>query len=96
MSPWRWVALGCQIDRLGRIPFVATVSGFVVLGADIVGLGPGSELSLAEPGSWFDPVSDGRLPTGPGRPWFLYLGPLTPGLAEPRPVATQPNLRATH
>jgi hypothetical protein len=76
----------CQyIDHIGHFPSVATVSGFIALGANIVGVRedptrPGypafrvrhpTTLSLAEPGGWFDDFRGRRLPTGPGRPWTI-------------------------
>ena len=66
-----------QVVRYGALPFVATVGGLVVLGADIVDTRGLSGLVLEPPGPWFG-VVDGRwLPTGPGRPWVLSLGALT-------------------
>jgi hypothetical protein len=78
VSTWRWVAMAHQIRQHGSLPFVATVSGFVVLGADVKGLLGFSELVLGPSGPWFDAVADCRIPTGPGRPWVLHLGPLAP------------------
>ena len=78
VSRWRWVAMAHQVRRQGSIPLIVTVSGFVVLGADIVGLRGFSELVLGPAGTWFDAVAGSRVPMGPGRPWVLHLGPLAP------------------
>jgi hypothetical protein len=78
VCPWNWVAMAYQVGRYGSFPFIATIGGFVVLGADIVKTAGLCELTLERPGSWFDTVEDSWLPTGPGRPWKLRLGPLTP------------------
>jgi hypothetical protein len=73
LSPWVWLAMKLHVDDHGSLPLVATVSGFVVLGADIVGVRHGSELVLAPPGVWFGRFEGVRLWTGPGRPWELHL-----------------------
>ncbi len=78
VSPWAWLGVRLQIERQGSLPFLATVSGFVVLGADIIGLHSQSELVLGPAGGWYDEVAGCRFPTGPGRPWVLHLGPLSP------------------
>ena len=78
LSPWSWIALHLQIVDYGSVPFIATVAGYVALGADIVATGPRSSLVLGEPGDWFEAVVGCRLPTGRGRPWVLHLGPLAP------------------
>jgi hypothetical protein len=75
VSPWRLVAMSHWIQGHGYFPFVATIGGLVVLGADIVQVRGLSELTLAPPGSWFDVTAGHWLPTGPGRPWALYPGP---------------------
>jgi hypothetical protein len=74
ISPYRLLDLRMQLDAVGAIPFVATVAGFVVLGADIRGVWRGA-LELGEPGGWFDDdLATARLPSGPGRPWVLQIG----------------------
>jgi hypothetical protein len=78
ISPWEWVTAGLQLKQHGALPFVATVGGLVVLGADIVELRGLSQLVLEEPGPWFDDVAGRWFPTGPGRPWVLHLGTLGP------------------
>ena len=77
ISPWIWIAMSHRIRSHGHFPFVATVGGLVVLGADIVEVRGLSELVLAQPGPWFEAVSRHWLPTGRGRPWLLSLGPGT-------------------
>jgi hypothetical protein len=76
VCPWVWVAMAVRIQRNGYLPFVATVGGLVVVGADIVEARGLSELVLAPPGPWFEVLDQHWFPTGRGRPWVLYLGPL--------------------
>ena len=66
-----------QIHRYGYFPFVATVGGLVVLGADIVEARGLSQLTLEPPGAWLEVAAEHWLPTGRGRPWVLLLGPLS-------------------
>lgn len=61
-----------RIEAHGSLPFLATVSGLVVLGADIVGV-RGPTLELTTPGAWFDRFQESRLLIGSGRPWALHL-----------------------
>jgi hypothetical protein len=56
--------------REGGIPFIATVAGFVVLGATIREA-HGQHLVLDDPGAWFDGLEDTQLLTGNGRQWKL-------------------------
>ena len=84
LSIWTGVRLGHRV-REQPLPFVATVAGFVVAGADLVdvrwhdaspddrrsGHGIRHRLVLADPGPWFERFRDRRLLTGPGRPWHL-------------------------
>jgi hypothetical protein len=77
VSPWTWVGLSLRVDRLvqerGRgLPFVCTVAGFVVLGAEIVSA-RGRRLELVDPGAWFDGLGDARLLLGPGQAWSIHL-----------------------
>jgi hypothetical protein len=73
------VVLVAQAD--GQLPMVATTGGFVTGGAGIVDThGEGTargrrdtcRLDLVEPASWFESFHERRLPTGPGRPWWLH------------------------
>jgi hypothetical protein len=63
--------------RLGaavRLPWVATLCGFVVLCADAVGARQddhGMAFDLLEPGAWAQDLDGRRLRTRPGRPWTL-------------------------
>ena len=66
MSPWTWIAMAHQIHRYGYFPFVATVGGLVVLGADIVEARGLSQLTLEPPGAWFEVAAEHWLPTGRG------------------------------
>jgi hypothetical protein len=67
--------LRVRIHQYGRVPFVATVCGFIALGADIVGVRAdhlgNSTFDLGDPGEWFAAVHGCRLPTGRGRPWSI-------------------------
>ena len=78
ISPYTAVLLRSRIEASGSLPFVATVCGFVALGADLTGLvatAHGSYLlELDEPGAWFEPLRGRRIPTGPGRPWVIRRG----------------------
>jgi hypothetical protein len=81
MSPWTWLWLSTKVDACGSVPFVATVAGYVALGADIAAaerpeaaVGTTS-LVLAEPGAWFEGVRRRRVQTGPGREWVLREPP---------------------
>ena len=78
MSPWTRLWLRMRVEIVGPVPLVATVAGFVALGADITSVGtsapttaPTTALALAEPGAWFDGVRRRRVRTGPGRAWVL-------------------------
>jgi hypothetical protein len=84
MSPWTRLWLRTTVEDGGPLPFVATVAGFVALGADITAVGitavdisgvggtvPTTSFALAEPGGWFDGVRRRRVQTGPGRAWVL-------------------------
>ena len=60
------------------MPMVATVGGFVAVGADILDLracspaGARRDLVLAEPGQWFEHFRGRRLAVGPGRDFLLH------------------------
>jgi hypothetical protein len=87
VSPWEWVVVALQVQRHGPFPFVATVGGLVVLGADIVEVRGFSNLVLTEPGPWFDGVAGCWFPTGPGRPWVLHIGAPSRLQARPEKIA---------
>lgn len=65
------VRLRLAVEEQGYFPFVATVSGFVVLGADIVGVGVRT-LELAPPGAWWKRYAGHRLATGRGHHWTFW------------------------
>jgi hypothetical protein len=73
LNPWVWMLMGFQVRARGSLPFVLTVAGVVVFGADIVGMREGCELRLERPDRWFDRLQGRRLSTGPGRPWVVHL-----------------------
>ena len=97
LSPWLRARIGlalsgAQFSEPRPVPFVATVGGFVALGADIVGAAPedsrpraGVLLDLAPPSDWYDGFGRRRLPTGRGGPWRFYSSP-----PLPRAQASQP------
>lgn len=82
LSAYTRLEIRLRVASEGFVPFVATVSGFVVLGADIAavyaeaaGSGrrtPRCEFELREPGAWFDVWQGRRLATGPGGPWRMW------------------------
>ena len=88
MSPWTWLWLRSTVDACGSVPLVATVAGFVALGADITAVGytapQTTSLVLAEPGPWFAGVHRRRVQTGPGCAWVLR-GPRGSRSADARP-----------
>jgi hypothetical protein len=70
LSPWTALHLQVVIQRAGSFPYVATIGGFVVTGADLVGVhGEGEGLYRLErtaPGKWFDSFRGRRWAIGPG------------------------------
>jgi hypothetical protein len=89
MSPYTALSLRfadrCTARRAEGLPFIATVAGFVVLGAEVNGL-EGGRMVLRPPGAWFDGLAEAQFPTGPGRPWTLQ----EPGMWR----TTRPHRRA--
>jgi len=104
VSPWLRARMSITLERQSFVPLVATMGGFVVLGADITGgvLHPGGEatigdqpgrtctFTLAEPGAWFRGFEGHRFPTGPGAAWRWWQ-PGRDGLW--RPVSPAPRLQ---
>jgi len=90
MSPWTGLWLRSRVEMCGSVPLVATVAGFVALGADITAVVSATpqetSLVLAEPGAWFDGVRRRRVQTGPGRAWVLR-GPRGSRSADARGIA---------
>jgi hypothetical protein len=76
ISPWLKLRMGFRISSYGSFPFVATVAGFVVFGAELVAFQSPAEVLLQPPGAWFARLEDHRLLSGPGRPWVVHLGVL--------------------
>jgi len=79
VSPWVRVRMMHWLKTTGYVPMVATVSGFVVSGADISGVHPTSTpqgerttFATAPPGAWFAEFDGRRFKTGPGGPWLLW------------------------
>jgi hypothetical protein len=74
--------LRVQAQRAVCVPFVATVSGYVVLGADLIDVRPmpaptlteqRCRLELQPAGTWFEGLRARRLVTSPGGPWTLWV-----------------------
>lgn len=92
LSPWSRVLLRVRCAQHGFVPLVATVAGFVVLGAEItdvlVAETGHAVLALRGPGSWFEQVRGQRLGSGPGRDFVVRgwdrPGPVT-AVEGPRP-----------
>lgn len=68
--------LSVMISASGRLPWVATFQGFVVLGADLIGLATDDEgvtrFLLEPPGDWFEIWEGTRVASARGgRPWVL-------------------------
>lgn len=75
LSPLTVVLLETRAEQGRPVPFIATVGGFVVLGAEIRGVRGTTKtatLDLADPGPWFDTLRDKRFETGRGGPWILW------------------------
>lgn len=71
--------LAARIAGHGRLPWVATMFGFVLLGVDAVGVWSDHErgrtlFALEPPGAWFGVVEGHRLRTRRGRPGLLLTG----------------------
>jgi hypothetical protein len=68
--------LGVSLTSAGRLPWIATLHGYVVLGADLTGLDSDRDgvtrFRLERPGDWFVAWSGHRLPgSRGGRPWVI-------------------------
>lgn len=84
LSPWARLEMRRVVETQGFLPLVATVCGFVAVGANITAVWPGrssspegssgqgSTLDLDEPGEWFEQFRNRRLVTGPGSAWLLW------------------------
>jgi hypothetical protein len=75
--------LGARMAAYPQLPWVATLCGYVVLGADALGAVVATSgsiaFTLAPPSSWFNVIVDRVLPTGRGgRPWVVW----TPRFSE--------------
>jgi hypothetical protein len=67
--------LEVSVRITGRLPWVATLHGFVVLGADLTGLdvrSDGHRFRLDPPGEWYAAWHHHRVASKPGgRPWVI-------------------------
>jgi hypothetical protein len=83
MPDWTAALLGVRMSAWGALPWIATLCGWVVFGADARGFRADGEhgerpasFDLRPPGSWFGALEERRLPTSPGgRPWYLWTPP---------------------
>jgi hypothetical protein len=79
LSPWTALGIQLSLVRMGPFPYVATIGGFVVDGADFIGLTGGAgglyRLERAAPGSWFDSFRGRRWAIGPGASVLVYGQP---------------------
>jgi len=77
ISPWVALEIRLWVEKKGWFAYVATVCGFVVLGADITGLSPGTgtstgrRLLLEPPGPWFAACQGRRWQLGRGPSWLV-------------------------
>jgi hypothetical protein len=76
LTPMSRALLAARIAGHGRLPWVATLFGFVLLGADTVGVWSDDSrgrtvFALEPPGAWFSAVDGSRLRTRRGRPGLL-------------------------
>lgn len=87
-----WLTSGLLAGRVGlygRLPWIATLCGLVVHGAELVGFDDGSdgrvEFRLEPPGPWFEQVERRWFPTGRGgRPWKVWDPPAWPTSSSTR------------
>jgi hypothetical protein len=76
MPPLTAALLGVSLQAAGRLPWVATFHGFVVLGAELTGFDVGGDgatrFRLEPPGEWFTAWRHRRVAVTPGgRPWVI-------------------------
>jgi hypothetical protein len=81
--------LMARLRLVGRLPWVATLCGFVVHGADLTGLDHWPDghdaFRLEPPGPWFVHLQRRWFPTGRGgRPWLIWDPRLPPVLTSAR------------
>lgn len=109
---WRLPLLtGVMLRRLGslgpdRHPFVATLGGWVVLGAEITGWSVDDQptprrsalrcsFHLEEPGDWYDALADTWLPLENGAAWTLWGAPtMTPSKFDSLDMDYERQIRA--
>lgn len=70
------VTHAARVQMSGGLPWVATVSGFVVFGAETTGWQPTDDGTIAfvlrPPGPWFGDLERRWFARGRGRHWFLW------------------------
>ena len=77
MSAWSFALVSARVTAWGCLPWVATLCGFVVVCADLVGFDSDEEgrnrFVLQTPGPWRRVVEGRRWPTrAGGRPWHVW------------------------
>lgn len=90
-GPWQISAYGrvrlqVMVETRGLVPLLATLGGFVVMGADITAVKPClsargaifTRVELAEPGEWFDQCQGLRFRPHRGQPWWMWPDGLWP------------------
>ena len=82
VSPWARAWIHHAISTVGYYPFVATISGYVVEGAEIIGAHPHlsgthvrTSFTTRSAGEWFHALEGSRFRTGPGGPWLIWRAP---------------------
>lgn len=79
ISPWIAWALESRMAHEGPMPFVATIGGFVALGANLTGFWKDRDhagLVLRAPGPWFEAFEGHRFSTWSGNAWqWVYRYP---------------------
>jgi hypothetical protein len=73
------ILITTRIERYGPTPFLATMCGYVAVGADVVEVQADESGSisfmLTEPGAWFEPFDQRQVLAGAGRGCFIWGWP---------------------
>jgi hypothetical protein len=80
LTTWPWLGLvTSRIERYGPMPFLATMCGYVAVGADVVAVqadeSGNTSFTLTEPGAWFEPCDRRAFHAGAGRGCFIWGWP---------------------
>lgn len=91
LAKGRAAVLRILLAERGSLPMVVSVAGFVVTGADVVGVGtddaqpPRTTLVTQPAAEWFDAFEGHRLMSGAGDPWLFWRCRLCPQIPRGRP-----------